>query len=210
MDAARNNALWCDAVCRAQGIETAFTGTVWAALRRSPPYYPDAVTLAPGATPGEVLRDIDTSAGCSVKDSFATLDLSAHGFRVLFDAEWIRRDAAEAPAGDPQWRTVRDPADFGLWEVGEVFRPALLREPGVTFLQGPDGGVIANRTGDVVGLSNLVIHGDTDKAWAGAVQAIAGHHPGLPIVGYESGDDLAAAERAGFTRTGPLRIWIKD
>jgi hypothetical protein len=209
MDAARNNALWCDAVCRARGIPTAFSDDVWTALRRSPPYYPDAVTLTAGATADQVLRDIDTSAGCSVKDSFATLDLSGHGFRVLFDAEWIRRDAAPAPPGEPAWTPVRDPADFGRWDVGDVFRPALLTEPGVIFLAGPDGGVIANRTGDVVGLSNLVARGDID-AWAEAVHAITSHHPGLPIVGYESGDDLAAAGRAGFVRTGPLRIWIKD
>ncbi len=210
MDGARNNARWCDAVCRAQGIGTAFTDDVWIALRRSPPFYPDAVTLTPAATADEVLRDIDTSAGCSVKDSFATLDLAPYGFRVLFDAEWIRLDAPPAPPGDPAWRAVRDPADFDRWETGTVFRPALLHEPGVTFFLGTDGGVIANRTGDVVGLSNLFTHGDPDRAWAAAVHAIAAHHPGRPIVGYESDDDLAAAHRAGFTPDGPLRVWMKD
>ena len=210
MDAARNNALWCDAVCRAHGLETTFTDDVWSALRRSPPYYPDAVTLTPTATADDVLRAIDTSPGCSVKDSFASLDLSGHGFHVLFDADWIRLDAAPAGSGAPAWTVVRDPAGFDRWEVGEVFRPALLDEPGVTFFAGPDGGVIANRTGAVVGLSNLVVHGDPDKAWAAAARAIASHHPGLPIVGYDSGDDLAAARRAGFTTTGPLRVWMKD
>lgn len=210
MDAVRNNARWCDAVCRAHGLETAFTDDVWSVPRRSPPYYPDAVTLTAGATADQVLRDVDTSPGCSVKDSYAALDLSAHGFHVLFDAQWIRRDAAPPVTTAPAWTAVRDPADFDRWEVGAVFRPALLDEPGVTFLAGPDGGVIANRTGAVVGLSNLVVHGDPDRAWAAAVAAIAGHHPGLPIVGYEQGDDLAAARRAGFTTTGPLRVWMKD
>jgi hypothetical protein len=42
------------------------------------------------------------------------------------------------------------------------------------------------------------------------VRSIAARYPGLPIVGYQSGDELAAARRAGFTSTGPLRVWIKD
>ena len=54
------------------------------------------------------------------------------------------------------------------------------------------------------GVSNLF--GD----WRAAVDSIAGRYPGLPLVGYESGDDLAAARRAGFTSTGPLRVWLKD
>ena len=33
--------------------------------------------------------------------------------------------------------------------------------------------------------------------------------PGLPIVGYERGEDLAAARQAGFTVLGPLRIWAR-
>jgi hypothetical protein len=74
----------------------------------------------------------------------------------------------------------------------------------VTFLRGDDGGVIANRSESVVGLSNLF--GD----WPAAVRSVAARHPGLPLVGYESGDDLAAAHRAGFLSTGPLRVWIKD
>jgi hypothetical protein len=74
----------------------------------------------------------------------------------------------------------------------------------VTFLVGDKGGAIANRTGPVVGVSNLF--GD----WRAAADSIAGRYPGLPLVGYESGDDLAAARRAGFTSTGPLRVWLKE
>ena len=33
--------------------------------------------------------------------------------------------------------------------------------------------------------------------------------PGLPIVGYERGEDLAAAQQAGFTVLGSLRIWAR-
>jgi hypothetical protein len=205
IDAAVNNARWCDAVCRAQGLPARFSDDVWVALRRSPPFYPDAVTLSPAVTPAEVLRDVDTSPGCSVKDSFSTLDLSPHGFEILFDASWIRRDPAPVTGG-PTWPPT---ADFDAWEVGHVFRPALLGDPGISFLSGAEGGVIANVTGPVVGVSNLFATGDVDEAWAYAVRSIAARHPGLPMVGYESGDDLAVAHRAGFRSTGALRVWIK-
>ena len=32
-------------------------------------------------------------------------------------------------------------------------------------------------------------------------------YPELPLVGFERGDDLVAAERAGFERAGALRVW---
>lgn len=205
MDAVRNNAEWCDTVCRAQGIETRFDDHVWVSLRRSPRFYPDAVTLTRSASAEEILRDIDTSPGCSIKDSFANLDLSPYGFRILFDAEWIYLPAPERTGG-PVWPVVFDPADFAAWETGEVFRPVLLDDPNVTFLLSKGSGVIANRTELVVGLSNLT----ADADWPTAVQSIAERYPGLPIVGYESGDDLAAAQQVGFTTTGPLRVWVND
>jgi hypothetical protein len=31
--------------------------------------------------------------------------------------------------------------------------------------------------------------------------------PGLPLVGYERGDDLERARRVGFEEVGPLRVW---
>jgi hypothetical protein len=81
-------------------------------------------------------------------------------------------------------------------------------DPSVTAFEGPTGRVVAHVCGPVVGLSNLT--GDPiDIAWADAVNAVAALHPGLPMVGYETADDLPPALRAGFTPTGPLRVWIK-
>jgi hypothetical protein len=45
----------------------------------------------------ELLARIDTSAG--IKDSFASLDLTACGFRVRFDAQWIVRRGPAIPSG---------------------------------------------------------------------------------------------------------------
>jgi hypothetical protein len=45
--------------------------------------------------------------------------------------------------------------------------------------------------------------------WTGVVRAVAKLRPGLPIVGYERGQDLAAARQAGFRVLGPLRVWAR-
>lgn len=90
--AARNNAEWCDLVCRGHGVTTQLDARLWVARHHSPPYDPDAVTLLPDVTVDEVLSQIDVGDGCSVKDSFAALDLRPAGFRVLFEAEWIQTE----------------------------------------------------------------------------------------------------------------------
>ncbi|RSM71260.1 hypothetical protein DL991_36900 [Amycolatopsis sp. WAC 01375] len=186
-DAAWVNARWCDVVCRTG----TFTAHVWKSAHRTPPLYPDAVTLTPDVTVSEVLDGIDTSPGCSVKDSFACLDLSQAGFEVLFEATWITR-TAQVPL-EPGWCRVDDRFD----------------DPSVAVWSDGVSSVTANRDGDLAGLSNLYTHGDPDDAWRGATSAVAASFPGLPITGYERGDDLDAALRNGYTALGPLRVWLK-
>ncbi|MGR4880976.1 hypothetical protein ACIPUC_16445 [Streptomyces sp. LARHCF249] len=224
--AARDNAEWCDAVARGHGPAGAFAPDAWTSARRTPPLYPDAVTLAPGASAAALVAGIDTDGpGCSVKDSFADLDLAGDGFEVLFEARWIHRPTAAPAAGSGsrlEWSAVTDPAGLEEWEAawdGErstgLFHRALPSRD-IVFLAGRAGdriaaGAVAHRgSGAVVGLSNLFAHdeADTDAAWSGALDAIAARWPELPVVGYESGDDLDAAVRAGFTPLGPLRIWL--
>jgi hypothetical protein len=69
-------------------------------------------------------------------------------------------------------------------------------------------GAIGNRSGTVVGLSDLfTVSADPDAVWTSAVAALSAGFPGLPLVGYERGEDLAVAHRAGFTSVGRLRVW---
>ncbi|GGP83675.1 hypothetical protein GCM10010278_72850 [Streptomyces melanogenes] len=219
--AARNNAEWCAALCRAHGITGTWGPRAWTSARRTPLLYPDAVTLDPGAGPREVVERIDASPGASVKDSFAALDLAADGFEVLFDAQWIHRPSPEA--GEGGWELVRTEAELAEWEQawsdgdgGGLFPPALLADDTHALLAARDAagrigaGAVASRSEAVVGVSNLfAADGDLDAAWAGCLGALARHRPGLDVVGYESGDDLAAAVRAGFTPVGELRIWLR-
>lgn len=102
VEAAANNANWCDAVCCAIGRQTRWTDHAWTVAERSPGGYPDAVAVSPDAEIAAVLRRVQGGRGCSIKDSFAALDLPL-GFQVLFEATWIRRAAAEA-----RWATTLD------------------------------------------------------------------------------------------------------
>jgi hypothetical protein len=219
--AARNNAEWCDLVCRTHGIDTTFEPDLWVAHRRSPPLYPDAVTLTDRVSAGDVVRRVDSSTGCSVKDSFASVDLSLEAFGLLFDAEWIYREPADHPAVVPAgWNIVQTPDELRTWAAahggGEVFRPALVSDPAVAIVAAYDGedlvaGAIGNRSASVVGVSNLfTVTGDEERAWAGAIAAISAHFPGLPLVGYEGEAGLPAAHRTGFVSVGQLRVWLKD
>jgi hypothetical protein len=45
--AAANNAEWCDLVCGTHGAQTRFDEDAWTSRTRTPPGYPDAVTLVP-------------------------------------------------------------------------------------------------------------------------------------------------------------------
>jgi hypothetical protein len=148
--------------------------------------------------------------------------LAAAGFQILFDAQWI---VLPSPAADrdERWEVIRDPQALSEWErawgdsyeAASLFRPALLARTEVEFLATRrDGRVVAgalvNRSGTVVGLSNLFsATEDLDSTWAAAIATAAAHHPGLPIVGYERGEDLAAALRHGFETIGPVRVWLR-
>ncbi|MFJ6792829.1 hypothetical protein [Streptomyces sp. NPDC091268] len=226
--AARNNADWCDAVCRGHGLRPEFTAGAWTSALRTPTLYPDAVSLTPDASASALVAAIDTaSPGCSVKDSFAVLDLAGHGFEVLFEAQWIHRPAgAAAPAGAAdmrlEWSEVASAEALEEWEAawdGEesagLFRPSLLGEDSLFLAGRAEGrivaGAVATTGGGVIGVSNLFAgdEADTDAAWAAVLARIGARWPDLEVVGYESGDDLDAAVRAGFAPLGPLRVWLR-
>ena len=217
--AAENNARWCDVVCRAHGIATAMHSAHWAALRRPPEGYPDAVTLRPQAASEDVLRCAQDGPGCAVKDSFAALDLAPLGFDELFRASWIFRAAARAHASPEGWTVVAPGAELAEWTgaagCSEAVGDDVLRDPSVRILaaRGRDGlraGAIANRTGAVVGVSNVFATSmPAGEAWSGIAGALARLFGPLPLVGYERGDALDAALAAGFEPIGSLRVWLR-
>ena len=221
--AAQNNAEWCHAFSRTHGIIGCFRAACWWSPVRTPPYYPDAVTLLPEITVEQVLSGVDSGAGCSVKDSFACLDLGAAGFRPLFRAEWLVMEPAGGRfASCLEWSEVTTEAQLREWEAawGDVpggsgfFRSALLQDETIGVLAGYDddrivAGAIANRSTTVIGLSN-VFHtdGDLDSAWAGGAASAAALWGDMPTLSYDSGDRLDAARNAGFESIGELVVWL--
>jgi hypothetical protein len=218
LDAVRNNAEWCEAMCRAHGGGGVYNRWAWTSACRTPPLYPDAVTLLPDTDLADILDAIDTSEGCSVKDSFACLDLSSAGFEPIIQAHWIERPAGRpTPPPPTPWTAVSTARELAEWATawnGEptgLFHPELLSHPAIRVLAARRGGAIVagavvNHSGPVTGVSNLfAVDGDLDGAWAGALSAL----PDRRVVGYETGLALAAALRLGFTRTGPLRVWLR-
>jgi hypothetical protein len=233
--AAQNNAIWCDAVCRAHDRPGEFHEALWLNRLGTPRFYPDVVTTAGvEAAPAQIAAIADLTGSNRqrewfVKDSFHCLRLESLGFEPLFDAEWIAMNGARPDAGyhQPGHRptVASDEAGLSAWErswarvdagtaarpLPRVFKPRLLADDGIVFvsIQGEGasaGGGILNRGANVVGLSNL-FGPQMDRVWRDLIAMAGEIFPGLPLVGYGRGHDLAAAKLAGFETMGPLQIW---
>jgi hypothetical protein len=151
---------------------------------------------------------VDNSPGCSVKDSFASINLGFAGFRLLFQAGWIHRRPVRHPIEDGlTWTAVRTPDELRAGAAahggGAVFRPTLLDNPTVAILVVRDGdtvvaGVIGNRSTSVVGISDLfTTTAETDQAWASAAGAISVRFPDLPPSRYQPPLTQRPANRLG-------------
>lgn len=189
---------------------------MWVNAQAVPRFYPNAVSLRHDeAAIDEQLATLDILARSnppgrwSVKDSFGTLDLSRRGFDLLFDAQWIRQLPLliARTSSDLSWQRV---------ETSETFPGALFADANFAMLAGSRGDeVVAGgtlyRAERVVGLSNVVAEpGDAVAVFRDLVALASGLFPGLPIVGYESGDELKAAINAGFEPGDELRIWVNE
>jgi hypothetical protein len=206
-------------------LETEFDDDAWTSPSRTPPYHPDAVTLAPDVVVADLLTRVDSSSGCSVKDSFACLDLATYGFHVLFDARWLVRVPASQTALPPAdtWSIVTAVDAFAMWEEawqrhneqGDVLRAGLLDVPVVTVLAERKGdhvvaGAILNRAAGVVGISNFFADPlDAAASWDSCIEFTSALFPGSALVTYESDREVIAARRLTFEDAGPLRVWIR-
>jgi hypothetical protein len=218
--AVRENAAWCDLVCRLHRFTPEGDGQLWWSARRTPDLIPDAVTLVPELSVLEVLGRINDSLGASVKDSFATLDLMDQEWAVLFDATWVAR----APGSDTDeevastFAVVREKFPFAAWcnawgGPEGALPTGLRRAPGVTVLgrEGETGfadGAIVHRT--EIGGTAVAGLWNSFGAWADVADAVSHRHPEAWIVGYERGAGLDAALAAGFEAVGPLRVWNRN
>jgi hypothetical protein len=224
--AALNNAEWCDLVARSHGAKTHFDSCAWTSRDRAPAHYPDAVTLARGTMVPELLSRVDATIGCSVKDSFAELDLTPYGFRTLFEADWVVRlgPLLPAPSAGPRWERIVQRHELVKWEDAwraedgptELFRAELLDNASVAVLAAYQrgavvAGAVANHSSTVVGISNVFVRPGADlDPWPGCLALASALFVDKPLVGYESGDRLAQARSNGFQDAGALRVWVND
>ncbi len=184
----------------------------------------------------EPAREFGFKDSFSSIDPLACLDdVNAGGqrrFGLLFEASWIWREPERYAPGDGelQWRRATsepeliefeqvwrgDSANEAAGATPRMFPPGLLELLDMAFLVGRDAGgrakavAAANRTGDVVGLSNVFGPSvGASELWSGAARAASEvFDPGLPLVGYERGIDLSHAGAVGFESVGHLRVYV--
>jgi hypothetical protein len=237
--AARNNAAWCDTVCRTHGAPGEFQDAFWFNRHPVPRFYPNVVTLTQDGSAAQ-LAQIQTMVatklpvGWGVKDSFNSLDLTALGFQPVFEATWLWHTPSprlpKPTASGLRWTYVKSGPELAKWEtawIGELannssakqprlFLPSLLANPEIAFIAAYENerlvaGAIANHTDDVVGLSNVFAPPDNPQPfWTGYVAVVQERFPDLPIVGYERGPQLAVAQEIGFETLQPLKVWTRQ
>ena len=232
--AIRNNADWCDIVCRAHGVPGEFAHGMWINRERVPRFYPNVQTLtAPGARQVALIREliVQLPSAWAVKDSFASLDLVPLGFTRLFEAQWIvlprqRLATFDATSAEAEWKVVRSEDSLSAWEhawrhangdtnPARIFLPPLLDNPDVTMVAACRGknivaGAIGNRNAGVIGWSNFFAGaGENPSANAlGSLALISQTFPDAEIVGYEEGEMLRLVQSLGFETLAPLRVWL--
>ena len=223
--AALNNAEWCAAVWRSHGLPVEQAHGMWFCHYPTPQYYPNVVTVDPGAEPikqvgliAELARD--DKLNLSVKDSFSCLDLSAVGFQTLFDARWLhwRPSRPRVAASALDWRRIGNEKDLAAWERAwrgtdpnplRIFRAELLEDRRVCVLAGFDGkemiraGGIAYNAAGATGVTNIF------GSYGEFLNALVTLFAPAEIVCWERGCDLTLAVALGFEMRGGLRVWTR-
>jgi hypothetical protein len=202
-------------VCFAHGSAGRFLAHTWVNAEPVPRFYPNVVTLTTGKADiveqrqtVRILQKSNLPGRWAVKDSFNTLDIARLGFEVLFEASWIRKaePKAETMVSGLSWERARP--------GGDSFPASLFSDENFAMFSGRRGGAIVAggtlyRADGVVGISNVVADADEEPAvWRDLSVLAAATFPGLALVGYESGDELRAARKAGFEIGDPLRVWV--
>jgi len=218
--AASNNADLCSAIMVANGLRTERDNLAYFCIDMPLPYYPKIVTLEPTAT-SEL--DARISGHSGIKDSFSCLDEAALGLRVAFEASWIW-SCAQTQQQPTQWVRIDTPNGLLRWHTAwngnndldqVIFPPQCLNDPKLFFLARISGtkieaGCLANLSTDVIGMSNVFTTQENDEGlYSDALAAVSSVGDGLPVAGYEQGNDLECACAAGFQVVGPLRILVR-
>ncbi|WP_199614586.1 hypothetical protein [Paenibacillus alkalitolerans] len=217
--AVSNNISWCGIVCDSHGIAQTSNKRMWGVLSKAPDFYPDIITSSRQVTNEDIREFFGDRSISGIKDSFANLDLTALGFQVLFEAEWIFHPPfLNVEPVDTLWCIITTEEQYSIWSAASglehVIKPDLLKRDDVKiFMREKDGavsGFIASLGANAVGVSNVYsVENGTEQLWPEIAKIVSTVFPDLPLVGYEHGDFLEAALTSGWTSIGPLRVWLK-
>lgn len=208
---------WYELIFDLHGRRFRLTEDLWIAQDAPPPWHSGAITQRPSLSADEMIKLLGDGFAWSVADTHADLDLSDHGYVVLFDATWIHAPAIPSTdhAIPPNWSVITTPAELAEWSDRHdylgVLPAAALQLPELRILARTrsgqfTGGAVLHRTDSAVGVSNVWAEGDRID-WT-ELMIIASHlYPGRDLVGYERDQDLTDAMSAGFVPVGPHRVW---
>lgn len=213
-----DNIGWCDSVARAHGGDTALTADLWRNRRAPPPFYPNLITARRGAQ-ADVAAAVDDlrpslPPGWGVKDSFADLDLTPHGFRPLLKGTWYGGTVTAAPP-PPGWHRIETAAPLARWEAAwnpgherRIFPDSLLGQPHISFwgdsAAALTAGCVTHATAAALGLSNWFHRDGEASALAAAIAVASTVAAGRPIVFWSA----EAVTAPGFAALGPLCVWL--
>jgi hypothetical protein len=213
---------WYEDIFALHGIGTRIEDGLWSAIGSPPPFHSDVVALEPTVSRAALDAALAGRPTWGFKDSFAVTEPSAPGTRLLFTATWIHHPGADGRTAPTAWRRIDDADDLAAWNAGwdtaDVLLPSVLdrghlavlaRTGEVGIQAGIEAGAVARLGSGAVDLSNVHGVGGRDVDWEELVAAVGARFPGRPLVGSESGADLAAALSAGFDAVGELRVWAR-
>jgi hypothetical protein len=145
------NVSWHEDICAMHGTWSTACGGP-GRLRRG--RTSDAVVVEPTVRVETTVGRLADRGQCAVKDSFATVDLSHDGFRVLFTARWLHHRPASptSNAGAPTCSVVTDLRELKernrQHDTAVVLTPSLLGRARLR--------VLAKRTGQHIGVRAVV------------------------------------------------------
>jgi hypothetical protein len=211
---------WYEDIFALHGIGSRLDDGLWVSAGPPPPLHSDAVVVEPVVTLDRVLAALDGREHAGFKDSFASLDATPAGFELLFESSWIHRPAAAAasPFGSAVWSVVTTASELAEWtshhDTAEVLVPTLLDRGHFKVLsRRVDGeivaGAVARLGSGTVDVSNVYAVPERNVDWAELAAHVGALFPGRDLVGYERGDDLAAALAGGFEAVGRLHVWAR-
>ncbi len=237
LKAIKNNALWCDLITKGHEKVGTFEDELWCNTNEVPLFYPNIITLNQDFGEAQkaifdAISRIHPKDNWAVKDSYGTLKLESDGFFELFESHWFYRNAEldlpSVKAKKPQIVIIKTESDLNRWEKAwsehqplvpdgvRMFPKSLLNRHDVVILASIQdnkiiNGLIANKTEDVIGISNLfglaLFEPEKMVPLLELVWVLLGR---LSFVGYESFEDIERAAEWGVEGTGKLKVWMKS